>query len=130
GATIAPCAAPIDDCPGRGARPSSFFLVCGAHLMNRRTLLAVVALSSAQMVLAADHGAVHHWQYQGESGPSHWGALEKDFASCGIGKVQSPIDIKSASAKTADLPAIAFDYRASPLRIIDNGHTVQVNYAP
>jgi carbonic anhydrase len=80
------------------------------------------------VALAADHG--HHWGYMGESGPPHWAAMEKDYASCGIGKSQSPIDIKTPSVRAADLPAIGFDYRASPLRLVDNGHTVQVNYAP
>src|SRR4029077_19111855 len=41
---------------------------------------------------------------------------------------QSPIDIHGA--KAADLPAIKFDYKPSPLKVIDNGHTIQVNYAP
>ena len=48
--------------------------------------------------------------------------------ACKLGKVQSPIDIRGA--KTADLPAIKFDYKPSPLKVIDNGHTIQVNYAP
>ncbi len=30
----------------------------------------------------------------------------------------------------ADLPAIQFNYKPSPLKVIDNGHTIQVNYAP
>ena len=30
-------------------------------------------------------------------------------------------------AKAADLPAIKFDYKSSPLKVIDNGHTIQVN---
>ena len=29
-----------------------------------------------------------------------------------------------------DLPAIEFHYQPSPLAVIDNGHTIQVNYAP
>lgn len=28
------------------------------------------------------------------------------------------------------LPTIKFDYKPSALKISDNGHTVQVNYAP
>jgi carbonic anhydrase len=51
-------------------------------------------------------------------------------ATCGVGKTQSPIDIEDAVAKKSDLPAIAFDYKPSPLKIIDNGHTIQVDYAP
>src|SRR5262249_23060476 len=41
-----------------------------------------------------------------------------------------PIDIRDADAKKSDLPPIAFDYKPSPLKIVDNGHTVQVIYAP
>ena len=47
-----------------------------------------------------------------------------------MGKTQSPIDIRDDGAKKTDLPAINFDYKASTLKIIDNGHTIQINYAP
>src|SRR5262245_18471404 len=69
-----------------------------------------------------------HWSYAGHGGPAHWGELEQDFATCKLGHLQSPIDIRGA--KAADLPAIQFDYKPSPLKVIDNGHTIQVNYAP
>lgn len=69
-----------------------------------------------------------HWSYQEHGGAAHWGDLDRSFAACKLGKRQSPIDIRGA--KPADLPAITFDYKSAPLRIIDNGHTIQVNYAP
>ena len=72
----------------------------------------------------------HHWSYGGETGPAHWAAIESDFGACGIGKTQSPIDIRDSVAKKAALPEIVFDYKPSPLKIIDNGHTIQVDYAP
>ena len=56
------------------------------------------------------------------------GGLDPAFTTCKLGKFQSPIDIRGA--KAADLPAIKFDYKPSPLKVIDNGHTIQVNYAP
>jgi len=97
--------------------------------MNTRALLAVAILSVTGAVLAADHGqAAHHWGYKGEAGPSRWADMDKENATCATGKFQSPINI--VNPRLADLPPIAFDYRASPLRIVDNGHTVQVNYAP
>jgi carbonic anhydrase len=37
-----------------------------------------------------------------------------------------PIDIRGA--RKAELPALKFDYDSVPLNIIDNGHTIQVNY--
>jgi carbonic anhydrase len=69
-----------------------------------------------------------HWSYGGHGGPAKWAELDHDFATCKLGKVQSPIDIRGA--KAANLPAIQFDYKPSPLKVIDNGHTIQVNYAP
>jgi carbonic anhydrase len=86
-------------------------------------IIALPALSNAQA-----HDAGHAWTYKGAEGPSHWGDLKSEYATCklGIGKHQSPIDIRSA--QVADLPAIQFDYKPAPLHIIDNGHTIQVNY--
>jgi carbonic anhydrase len=69
-----------------------------------------------------------HWSYSGKTGPKNWGKLEQDFAECSMGHLQSPIDIKDA--KKTDLPSLQFNYNAVPLSIVDNGHTIMVNYAP
>ena len=68
-----------------------------------------------------------HWGYDGKGAPQNWGELTPEFAACAGGKRQSPIDIQDGAR--LDLEPIKFDYRPSPLRIIDNGHTVQVNFA-
>ncbi len=69
------------------------------------------------------------WSYEGTNGPDHWGDLDPEYAACNIGKQQSPIDIRNA--KKAQLPAIRFEYKIGPLKIINNGYTaVRVNYAP
>jgi carbonic anhydrase len=87
--------------------------------------LLLVAGSACCFTAAQSAG---HWAYTGHGAPAHWAELEKDFATCKLGKVQSPIDIRGA--KAVELPAIKFDYKPSPLKVIDNGHTIQVNYAP
>jgi carbonic anhydrase len=97
--------------------------------MTRLGRLALVGLAlSAGGAVAAQHAGHAHWAYTGHSGPAEWGAMSPDFATCKLGKHQSPIDIRSA--KSEDLPAIAFHYEAAPLDVVDNGHTIQVNYAP
>ncbi len=68
-----------------------------------------------------------HWEYSGHEGPEHWGALSVDYSVCATGKNQTPINITNAIE--ADLPTIELSYKAVPLDIINNGHTVQVNYA-
>jgi len=89
------------------------------------SLLVSIALFPS---LAAAQEAKPHWSYKGPEGPAEWGKLDPAYAACSTGKTQSPIDIKGA--KPADLPALKMDYSSVPLNIIDNGHTIQVNYAP
>ena len=96
----------------------------------RRTLLfATTATVFALQLDAQEAGhAAHEWDYGKEYGPAHWGALKPEFGICASGHNQSPIDI--ATTEKADLSPIQFRYGASPLRILDNGHTIQVNYEP
>jgi carbonic anhydrase len=85
----------------------------------------MLVLSLASGPYAQEHKHAH-WSYDGEEGPSHWGDLSPDYAACKTGHHQSPIDIRNA--RKGDLPAIQFDYKESPLRIVDNGHTIMINY--
>jgi len=93
-------------------------------IRNLPMLLAAIAFCAASPIRAEGH----HWSYGGHTGPGYWAELEHDFAACKQGHAQSQIDIRGA--KAADLPPIVFDYKPSPLRVVDNGHTIQVNYAP
>jgi carbonic anhydrase len=90
---------------------------------------AALAITSSPAPTSAQQHAAHpHWAYEGKGGPAHWGGLEPSYKACEAGKQQSPIDIRPA--KATDLPAISFSYRATPLKLIDNGHTIQVSYTP
>jgi carbonic anhydrase len=80
---------------------------------------------------AADHGhagAHPHWSYEGATGPDHWGELSPAFKVCQLGMEQTPIDL--ASGLRGESGSIALDYRPLPLRIVNNGHTIQVNTDP
>lgn len=52
------------------------------------------------------------------------GACEASL--CETGQRQSPIDIRSS--KKEKLPELAFSYRAEPLRLANDGHTVRVRF--
>jgi carbonic anhydrase len=58
-------------------------------------------------------------------GPESWG---NDFPTCARGKAQAPLNIKSPFEKA--LFSVAPDYKSGPLKIINNGHTIQVNVPP
>jgi len=96
--------------------------------MTIRTIASLAAAVCLSLATAAEPSGELHWSYTGHGGPADWGTLSPEFETCGLGKHQSPIDIHGA--KPADLPAIRFDYHAAPLAVVDNGHTIQVNYAP
>ncbi len=66
------------------------------------------------------------WTYGGETNPTQWGQLDSDFALCEVGRDQSPIDINDAVVGTPS--DIKFNYASVPLVVVNNGHTVQVNY--
>jgi carbonic anhydrase len=88
--------------------------------------LAKTAKKDGEQDTAA-HAESVHWAYEGKGSPSNWGELKPEFGACAEGKRQSPIDIRDGAR--LDLEPIRFEYRPSPLRIIDSGYTVQVNYA-
>ena len=90
-------------------------------------LLVFCSICVPYAAMAQEHPA-HEWGYSGSEGPAHWGELNPEFAACKTGHRQSPVNI--VGAQSADLPAIQFEYKPSALHIINNGHTIEINYAP
>lgn len=66
-----------------------------------------------------------HWSYEGNTGPEHWGSLQSDFRACQLGLEQTPINLSEGVAGSP--AAVALNYKPLPLRIVNNGHTIQVN---
>jgi carbonic anhydrase len=66
-----------------------------------------------------------HWAYEGEMGPDKWG---DEFPTCGKGTKQSPLNITGPFEKSKDVLTVA--YKEGPLKILNNGHTLQVNVEP
>ena len=94
--------------------------------MNQIKFNVFVSGVLAMTVNAIAHGGTH-WGYSGETGPDNWGKLDPDYAACATGKNQSPIDL--ANFTEADLEPIAFAYKPGTTEILNNGHTVLINYA-
>jgi len=104
-------------------------------------LLAALLLLGGAIAVAAeskDDAPAHarpHWGYSDEDGPARWGKLSPDWALCGSGQSQSPVEL--GGAKPAGAATLAFGYKPASLQIahhehvvdvLDNGHTIQVNY--
>ncbi len=77
---------------------------------------------------AVQQGGDHevHWGYEGEGAPEHWGDLKAEYEMCDAGMSQSPIDIDNTTG--AELKSFKTNYKNTPLKIVNNGHTIQVNY--
>ena len=71
------------------------------------------------------HDAPHaasHWSYDGELMPAKWGDV---YPVCGSGKSQSPVDIRGPFEKATH--ELKPDFKPGTLKIVNNGHTLQVN---
>jgi carbonic anhydrase len=78
----------------------------------------------AKAGLAAEEAA--HWSYEGATGPDRWGDLDAADKVCGTGSQQSPIAIDSSIA--AQLPRLRFAWTIEAETIVNNGHTIQLNF--
>ncbi len=71
-------------------------------------------------------GNKKHWTYEGKEGPGNWGKLSSEFATCETGRNQSPINIDlTIHAALKELKTLQ---RFPGKEIVNNGHTVQVNF--
>lgn len=106
---------------------------CGAPANTNTANSPAKANQNTNQAPAAEKAA--HWDYEA-NGPAKWAGLNKDWAICGEGKSQSPIDIVAGEVST--LPKLAGKYEPAELRVIhnehksdgiNNGHTIQINYS-
>lgn len=63
---------------------------------------------------------VPHWDYE------HPNWQEQGYSDC-AGLIQSPIDIQTDSTVKTNLPNLTFSYKPFAMKLVDNGHTLQVN---
>jgi len=89
---------------------------------------SILASAAALAILPISALAQHHWGYSGEGGPENWSKIDAKNVMCALGRNQSPIDL--ADFVEADLKPLKLDYKAGATEVVNNGHTIQVNYAP
>ncbi len=84
------------------------------------------AHASAEHSAHAAHND-HPWLYTGDKGPPKWGELDPKWEACSIGKDQSPIDLPSVGEDASGTQEkLSVDYMTIPLRVKNNGHTIEV----
>lgn len=96
--------------------------------MNRRRLLKALT-GLALCPLCANAGITAedaHWSYEGAHGPDHWGDLDLASKVCSVGSQQSPIAIDASIE--AQLAPLRFSWPRRADTIVNNGHTIQLNF--
>ncbi len=114
----------------KAADDSSYEKIEDPSLIHPGQKLWVPVMVTLEAEDMEGHGVheVAHWGYQGHEGPTNWGDLDKRFAVCGTGKEQSPISIPADSATATG--HLQFAYKDSEIKVLNNGHSIQVNYDP
>ena len=84
-------------------------------------------LAATLLLCPAAFAATPHWEYSGEAGPAKWASLTPEYGQC-AGSNQSPVNL--SGLVKAELAPLQFHYLAGGRSVTNNGHTVQVDYAP
>jgi carbonic anhydrase len=100
--------------------------ICAAQNALAAAGQKVKVLADCAAEANAGHAKKHvHWDYAGDMGPENWG---DEFPTCGKGQKQAPLNIVGPFEKSKD--TLVVNYKEGPLKILNNGHTIQVNVEP
>lgn len=94
------------------------------HVLSVVMMAGLCAVSTVQ----GSGGEGVHWGYSGKAGPEHWGKLSPQYSVCDTGRNQSPINLTSFIE--AELESLTLQYSTEAKDILNNGHAVQINFAP
>ncbi|KAJ1254353.1 hypothetical protein BS78_K078400 [Paspalum vaginatum] len=102
--------------------------------------LAVAALLAAALLLCAavpaaraqgetEHEEEFSYVAGDEHGPEHWGEIKKEWAACGAGRMQSPVDLSHDRVSLSrSLGYLDHSYRPAEASIINRGHDIMVRF--
>ncbi len=96
--------------------------------MQRRQALKLFAgLALCPLCGSSAFAADAHWSYEGDTGPDKWGGLDAANRVCSAGSQQSPVDIGQTIKAQLTPLKIGWGRRADT--IVNNGHSIQLNFA-
>ena len=96
-------------------------------MFRSATSILALTISAAMAAPAAAETGKPHWGYEGAGDPSVWSELSPEYAACGAGTEQSPIDIHAADAIAAEFAPVEINWNSFTPEVVNNGHTIQVN---
>lgn len=93
---------------------------------RRHALKALAGLVLCPVCAPAGFAAPAGWSYEDANGPAAWGNLDTANRACATGVQQSPIDIETPVK--AQLPPLEIAWAKTADTIVNNGHTIQLNF--
>uniref|UniRef100_K3YJ75 Alpha-carbonic anhydrase domain-containing protein n=1 Tax=Setaria italica TaxID=4555 RepID=K3YJ75_SETIT len=102
----------------------------------RHLRLAVAALLAAALLLLVamaqeetEHEEEFSYVHGDEHGPEHWGEIKAEWAACGAGRMQSPIDLHHERVSLVrGLGYLDHSYRPAQASIVNRGHDIMVRF--
>ncbi|PKU61578.1 alpha carbonic anhydrase 7 isoform X1 [Dendrobium catenatum] len=105
------------------AGPASKLAVISPFLI----VLLLSPLSNGQ--LEVEDEKEFSYEVGSENGPDNWGQIHEDWAACGVGKLQSPIDLKDERVEVVDgLGLLRRTYRPAPAVMKNRGHDIMLKW--
>ncbi|KAK7277495.1 hypothetical protein RJT34_22508 [Clitoria ternatea] len=107
-------------------RHQSRFTVFTPNLL----ILVIILLHSTTRIKAQEVEDEHEFDYRkGSKGPSQWGELKKEWATCKSGTMQSPIDLSSHRVRVVPkLGELRKYYKPQNATLKNRGHDIQVKW--
>lgn len=99
-------------------------------MLSRRAALRSIFGTAAMACPLCQAGGAHatstpQSSYDSHQGREAWAKLSPEWRACSDRIEESPVDLKDAIK--AELGLLSFAYKRMPVRIVNNGHTIQVN---
>jgi len=95
--------------------------------MMKRQFAVSLLITGLCISASAVYGEKTHWTCSGHNWPEHWGELDPKFSTCSSGRNQSPVNLTGMIE--GELPDIRVNYSSDGNEILNNGHTIQINYS-
>lgn len=66
------------------------------------------------------------WAWSGDKGPEYWGDLSREFETCKIGQMQSPIDLVKSATRIGAVP-VALSYGRVPVEVMSYQDVLEIH---
>lgn len=100
--------------------------ILAAALLAISTLLAGCSDDDESAIVTSETHTTP-FAYTGYAGPAFWDELSSDNGECAMGNQQSPINLSSGTAD-AGLQSLDLDLHSTAIHMINNGHTLELEY--